>query len=96
MGSVLRTGNGYIVTTTRNMQENPGTVLEDGDGVYATNTWSVSSCKVVTVRNKEVTITTEPISNLRSYTALGSSCDRVFITSRLGTVFNTIVYRYAD
>lgn len=95
LGTVLRTGNGYIVTTTRNLQENPGKVLDDGDGVYATNTWCVSSCKVVTVGNKEVKITTESISNLRSYTALATSCDRIIITSRLGTVFNAIVYRYA-
>ena len=95
-GTVVRTGNGYIITTTRNLQENPGTVSDDGDGVYATNTWSVSSCKVVTVGNKEVKITTEPVSNLRSYTALGTSCDRIFITSRLGTTYNVICYRYAE
>jgi len=96
LGTVLRTGNGYLVTTTRNLQERPGTVSDDGDGVWATNLWSVSSCKVVTVRNKEVTISTESVANLRSYTALGTSCDRIFITSRLGSVFNAIVYRYAD
>ena len=96
LGTVVRVGSGYVITTTRNLKENPGTVSEDGDGVYATNLWSISSCKVITIRNKEVTITTEPVSNLRSYTTLGTSCDRIFITTRLGTVFNAIVYRYAD
>lgn len=96
MGTVVRTGNGYIVTSTRNLQENPGKVSDDGDGVYATNTWSLTSYKLVTIGNKDVKITTEPISNLRSYASLGASCDRIFITTRLGSVFNAVVYRYAD
>lgn len=96
LGTVLRTGNGYLVTTTRNLQENPGTVSDDGDGVYATNTWNASSCTIVTVGNKNISVKTDSVSNLRSYTALGSSCDRILITSRIGTVYNIIVYRYDD
>lgn len=94
VGTVVRTGSDYVVTTTRNLQENPGDVNIDGDGVYATNLWNVSSFKLVTVSKKQITVTEEPISQLKSYAAVGSSCDRVFITSRLGAVFNFMVYRY--
>ena len=94
VGTVVRTGSDYVVTTTRNLQENPGDVNIDGDGVYATNLWNVSSFKLVTVSKKQITVTEEPISQLKSYAAVGSSCDRIFITSRLGAVFNFMVYRY--
>ena len=94
LGSVLRSGNGYIITTTRNMAENPSEASYEGDGVYATNTYSVSSAKLVTVGRKYVNVSSIPLQSLRSYEIAGENCDRVIITSRLGSVKNIIVYRY--
>ena len=94
LGSVLRSGNGYVITTTRNMAENPSEVSYEGDGVYATNTYSVSSATLVTVGKKYVNISSIPLQSLRSYEIAGEDCDRVIITSRLGSVKNIIVYRY--
>lgn len=94
LGSVLRTGDGYIITTTRNLAENPGDVDMNGDGYYATNIYNVNSVKVVTVSKRSVSVTTEGVSSLKSYAVAGSDCDRIFITSRIGSAFNAIVYRY--
>lgn len=96
LGSVVRAGDGYVVTTTRNMKENPGTILPDGDGVFATNTWSRTNFTLVTVGKKNIQIQTKPVTELKTYEVSGNSCDRIFITSRLGTVYNMIVYRYEN
>ncbi len=94
LGSVVRSGNGYVITTTRNLAENPGEVSYEGDGVYATNTYSASSVTLVTVGRNYVNISSIPASSLRSYELSDENCDRVLITSRLGVVRNMIVYRY--
>lgn len=94
LGSVLRVGSGYMVTTTRNMAENPGEVSYEGDGVYATNIYSTASATLVTISRNKVNISSIPVTSLRSYDLAGDGCDRVLITSRLGVVKNIIVYRY--
>ena len=96
LGSVVRTGSGYIITTTRNLAENPGIVDMEGDGYYTTNLWNMSTFKLVTVSKKSVEVSTENIDALKTYAAVGKDCDRVFITTRLGNVYNAIVYRYDD
>lgn len=96
LGSVVRTGTGYVITTTRNLAENPGIVDMAGDGYYATNIWNTSTFKLVTVSKKSVEVSTENISSMKSYAAVGKDCDRVFVTTRLGNVHNMIVYRYDD
>ncbi len=96
LGSVVRTGSNYVVTTTRNLAENPGVVVSDGDGKYATNIWERSKFTLVTVGKKDVTVQELPNSDLKSYEAVASACDRVIVTSRLGRVYNFIVYRYED
>ncbi len=97
VGSVVRSGSNYVVTTTRNLNENPGDVSMSGDGKYPTNIWSISACRVVTISKRgTVTFASEPVANLRGYESTGKSCDRVFITSRLGKAYNFIVYRYED
>ena len=94
LGTLLRNGNGYMITTTRNLPENPGEVSYAGDGVYATNTYSASSATLVTVSDRYVKVESIPVASLRSYELAGEGCDRVLITSRLGVVRNLIVYRY--
>ncbi len=97
VGSVVRTGSNYVVTTTRNLNENPGTVDISGDGTYPTNIWPISACRVVTISKKgAVTFTSEPVASLKGYESTGTACDRVFITSRLGKPYNFIVYRYEE
>ena len=96
LGSILRCGNGYVITTARNMAENPGDVSYEGDGVYATNTYSVASATLVTVSDRYVNVSSVPVQSLRSYEIAGEACDRVLITSRLGAVRNMIVYRYEN
>lgn len=95
IGTIVRTGSDYIITTTRNLSENPGSV--ESDGVYTQNLWSRSTVKVVTIKdNDDVVISTQPVSALKTYEMSGRSCDRIIITSRLGAVYNSIVYRYED
>lgn len=92
LGTVVRAGSNYIITSTRNLAENPGTV--EDNGVYTLNTWERSSVTLVTVGKKNVTVQTLPVTSLRTYETNGENCDRIFITSRLGRDYNSIVYRY--
>ena len=94
IGSVLRAGSGYITTTTRNLKENPGTVTNGFDGVYTTNLYDRTTFTLVTVSGNKVTVSTNNVSDLRSYLAAGDDCDRIIITSRLGRAVNAVVYRY--
>jgi len=96
MASVVRKGDGYIVVTSRNLQENPADIEFGGDGVYPTDLYKVTNCTVVTIDNNRVTVETQGASELRDYVSMGTSCDRIFITSRLGGTRNAIVYRYID
>ena len=96
MGSVVRKGDGYIVVSGRNLQESPADVTLDGDGVYPTDLYKVTNCTVVTINKNFVTVETQGVSDIRDYVSLGTSCDRIFITSRLGGTRNAIVYRYID
>lgn len=96
MASVVRKGDGYIVVTSRNLQENPADIEFGGDGVYPTDLYKVTNCTVVTIDNNRVTVETQGVSDLRDYASMGTSCDRIFITSRLGGTRNAIVYRYID
>lgn len=91
LGSPVRTGNGYMVTTTQNLQS--GYAYNPESYRHIINTWAVSSCTLVELDGKEVTITTVPISSVKTYENAGKSCDRVFITSRIGQPHNLIAIR---
>ena len=91
LGSPVRTGDGYLITTTQNLQN--GTKYDTVSDVYMTNTWSAKSCTLVEFGGKNITISTMPVTSIKTYENAGSACDRVFLTSRCGDPRNIIVLR---
>ena len=91
LGSPVRTGDGYLITTTQNLQN--GAKYDSVSDVYMTNTWSAKSCTLVEFGGKNITISTMPVTSIKTYENAGSACDRVFLTSRCGDPRNIIVLR---
>ena len=91
LASPVRTGEGYLITTTQNLKS--GYAYNPDSDIHMINTWSATSCTLVELDGKEVSITTVPISSIKTYENAGASCDRIFLTSRIGQPHNLIAIR---
>ncbi len=66
--------------------------LDELGEVFVTDSYILSSVNAITIGTNGVTVKSIPISELKTYELTGNNCDRIFLSSRVGSPSSTYAY----
>ena len=87
-----RNGNELCLTTQPLGAEGEKYQVDENGDVFVTDSYVMSNVNAVTITANGVSVKSIPVSQLKTYEFANNDCDRVFISSRVGSPSSTIVY----